>query len=45
MTVNKRGPEMNEHERQPCGASGMDVLGAWALAAVVFLGLLLLSIA
>jgi hypothetical protein len=36
---------MNEYERQPYGASGMDVLGAWALAAVVFLGLLLLSIA
>jgi len=36
---------MNEYERQPCGASRMDVFGAWALAAVVFLGLLLLSIA
>ncbi len=45
MTVNKRSQDMNEYERQPYGASGMDVLGAWALAAVVFLGLLLLSIA
>ncbi len=36
---------MNEYERHPCGTSGMDVLGAWALAAVVVLGLLLLSIA
>ena len=35
---------MNEYQRQPCGASGMDVLGAWALAAAVLLGLLVLSV-
>ncbi len=36
---------MNEYERQPCGASRMDVLGAWALAVAILLGLLVLSIA
>ena len=35
---------MNEYERQPYGASGMDVLGAWALAAVVFLGVILVVV-
>lgn len=36
---------MNKYERQPCGASGTDVLSAWALAVAILLGLLVLSIA
>ncbi len=36
---------MNEYERHPYGASGMDVLSAWALAVAILLGLLVLSIA
>ena len=34
---------MNKYERRACGASGMDVLGAWAVAAAVLLGLMVLS--
>ncbi len=46
MIANRRDKEnMNQYERQPGGASGEDVLGAWALAVAVLLSLLLLSVA